>query len=90
MGTVQAHLATDQGHWVWLDGAVVGAIEAHLAAVAAVAEDVGRRGQGYGWDRNDRGHGCGGGRCRQYISRCSRDGGGISQGRVVAAEANSI
>ena len=30
---------------MWLNGAVVGAIEAHLAAVAAVAEDVGRRGR---------------------------------------------
>ena len=35
----------DQGHRVWLDGAVVGAIEAHLAAVAAVAEDVDGRGR---------------------------------------------
>ena len=45
MGAVQAHLATDKGHWVWLNGAVVGAIEAHLAAVAAVAEDVDCRGR---------------------------------------------
>ena len=35
----------DQGHRVWLDGAVVCATEAHLVAVAAVSEDVDCRGQ---------------------------------------------
>ena len=45
MGAVEAHLAADQGYWVWLDGAVVGAIEAHLVAVTAVAKDVDRRGR---------------------------------------------
>jgi hypothetical protein len=32
MGAVETHLAADQGHQVWLDGAIVGVVKAHLAA----------------------------------------------------------